>query len=69
MNDIGIGQNEGISMNRISGCWNQNRVAGTGDRHGQVGNALFGANRCNRFRIRVQVHIMVALVPVGDSEA
>ena len=56
-------------MNRISRCWHQNRVAGAGDRHSQVGNAFFRTNRCNRFGIRVQVDIVVALVPVGDSEA
>ena len=55
-----------IGVNRVAGIRHQNRVAHTGRGQSQVRQTLFGAQRDDRFRFRVERYRVTILVPVAD---
>ncbi len=67
--NIGTGNNGTIDMNGVTGIGHQHSVALVQRCQHQVGQAFFGTDGNDRFTIRIQVHIVAALVPIGHGAA
>ena len=67
--DFSACDDETVHVNGIGRRWRQHDIAGADHRQGQMRQPFFGADRDDGFGLRIEVDIVVPLVPSGDRMA
>ena len=67
--DVGPCDHGAINMNRIARVGHQNGIARIQGRKHQVGEAFFGANCHDGFRVRIKLYLIAARIPIRDRLA
>ena len=60
-------QTRSIREDRIAWIWHQHQISLIHDGHGNMGQSLLGTEQGANLCIRVQVHAIAALIPLGNG--
>ena len=69
MADIGVGNHETIGVDRVTGVGHQYRISGPHGGQRQVCQPFLGPDGDNGLVVRIQVHVIATLIPVGNRLA